>query len=238
MPLSATLNIRNKSYDLLRCNYRFTRKIDSKGVPMGGMQGGNIIVEFESTEDTLLLEQFLGQAPQKISGSIEIHDQEEMTVVRTIAWEEAYVYAASEVMDGNSALPMTQTFEITPLRMDFNRAVRIDRRFPQTNAFWWEEYVPEKMTMVSVVDEEEPEPEIIKVLWKDADGQQEISELPEDMIVSLYAQVKNGVDDQEVTFNMELENGEKIEIKGTVSKGIVVVKGIDLKQYYEEAKEE
>lgn len=60
-----------------------------------------------------------------------------------IEFDEAYIYGLNEQMARYSHLPMMQAIAISPLRLDINGTVRMDRRFPQTNAFWWEEYKPE-----------------------------------------------------------------------------------------------
>lgn len=141
-----TLKIDNETFNVLQCRYVFNRKIDSKGHPLGGMKGGDIFVTMESTQNNMLFEEFVrkdGQRP--VSGSIDFFDTREGKYIRTIEFEEAYIYALGEHMARYSHLPMTQTVAISPLRLDINNTVRIDRRFPQTYAFWWDEYKPEEM---------------------------------------------------------------------------------------------
>ena len=44
MPKNITLKIGSEQYTILQCQYSFGRSVDSKGRPMGGMCGGDIVL--------------------------------------------------------------------------------------------------------------------------------------------------------------------------------------------------
>ena len=161
MSITTRLTIAGYTFDVLRCRYSFRRTVDAKGWPRTGMYGGEILVELESSDDTLLLEYFLTKEPKPIQGSLEVWDDTEQTPIRTLEWSKAYIYAIGEAMQRHAALPMTLTLAITPLRLDINRTLRIDRRWPQTYGFRWEEYEPEEepLPAAGAQAEEAEEPE-------------------------------------------------------------------------------
>lgn len=183
MAIRTRLTIEEQSFDVLRCRYNFSRNVDSKGCPMGGMQGGEIEVELESDLDTTLLEYLLTKEPRAHSGSLEVWDEKEQQPIRTIAWDSAYIYAAGEAMQQYSSVPMTLKLAISPLRLDINRTIRIDRRFPQTSAFWWEEYKPEESPAVAGATDKNFT--ITDAYWLDDSGNQ-IRDLNVDTPVTLY----------------------------------------------------
>jgi hypothetical protein len=160
----ATLRISDQSYDLMHFRYRFHRKTDWHGLPLGGMRGGDIVVTMESTKSTELLERFLNADPENptdhpprvVKGSIEVCDPEDGKVIRRLVFEEAFIYAVGESLNTCSPLPMMQTVAISPLRLDINRNVRMDRRFPQTYAFWWDRYKEPEPREVATVPQQEP----------------------------------------------------------------------------------
>jgi len=110
------------------------------------MTGGEILVSLESTPKTILLEEILtnNQRPLSISGSLEFWDVNKLSRIRTLEWTEAYIYSVEETMQSGSSMPMMITIGITPLRLDINHHIRIDRRFSTTYGFWWEKYEPEE----------------------------------------------------------------------------------------------
>jgi len=163
MAINATLKIADSSFDILHCKCGFRKETDSKGYPMGGALGGDIFISLESTEETLLLEKLLTKDPVPISGSLEFWNENEASRIRRLDWSEAYIYSVGETMQNSSGLPMIMTLKITPLRLDINRDIRIDRRFPKTYGFWWEEYKPEEEAEIVQTTEE-------KVMVRTLDG--------------------------------------------------------------------
>ncbi len=139
-----TLKIHNEEYNILRLTYGFHRRTDTKGRPSTGMLGGHIFLQLESAPHTHLLEQMLIKTLPPVAGSLEIVEGEDEICVRKIAFQDAYLYQHQEELWTDSSLPMLTTLAITPLRLDINHTVRLDRRWPQTYGFWWDVYKPQE----------------------------------------------------------------------------------------------
>lgn len=227
MPIQITLKIGNETFDALRCCYGFSRKVDAKGRPQGGMKGGEIIVTLESSQHNLLFEEMIRKGdPKSLPGSLVFYEVGEGISIRTLEWEEAYIYALEETLHADRTLPMTQTIAITPLRLDVNKTVRMDRRFPQTYAFWWEEYKPEVRAVRATEHNTDDTYTITDAYWLDGENNK-IRDLNVEKPVTLYVvfgQYKVGN-----TINLYFEDKEGEEVKtfecsGTVnSDGIIVV---------------
>ena len=239
MAISATLKIANQSFDVLQCKYGFHRKIDSKGYPKGGFTGGYILISLESTSDTLLLEKILTEEPLSVPGSLEFWDEKEQTRIRTLEWSVAYIYSVGEYMQSDSSLPMTMTLKITPLRLDINRDIRIDRRFPQTYAFWWEEYKEEEQAVFA--EEGDSSFTIVDAYWKDENGK-EIRDLSIGTPVTLYVVLGEFTAGSTISFTFEDEGEDGIkqtaDCSGTVSSdGIVIIEDFKIEPIKEEGAE-
>lgn len=234
----ATLRISDQSYDLMYFRYGFGRKTDWHGRPWGGIQGGDIVLVMESTKSTELLERFLNtdpeyptsHPPRAISGSIEVCDPEDGMVIRKLVFEEAFIYAVGERMHTDSPLPMMQTIAISPLRLDINRTIRMDRRWPQTYAFWWERFKePENIAVMG--KEVEPTYHIKDAYWIDENGN-EIRNLNVKKPVTLYVimdEYTTGLE-ANLKFVAEVEDGVKtVEYTENIdSRGIVTIHNFTL----------
>lgn len=77
-------------------------------------------------------------------------------IVRKLRWEDAYIYALEEDME-NSSIPMTTTLSITPLRLDINNFISIDRHWPYSNSGFWKPYIPEERKATSQLPATEEE---------------------------------------------------------------------------------
>lgn len=163
----AILRINDSEYNILELNYRFHRSTDAKGRPTTGVRGGEIHVLIESERDNYLLRQMLNKECPPVNGSIEISRGEESQCFRSIEFETAYIYSQAEALVAHSPIPMLTTISITPLRMDINRKVRLDRSWPETYGFWWEEYKPQQRNYTKLASSEE----IPKVLITQVEGQ-------------------------------------------------------------------
>lgn len=150
-------------YDILEFNYHFQRDTDAKGRPCGVYYGGEMLVRIESADDTRILQQMIHKDVPPSRGSIEIYGMDDRCV-RRIEFEKAYIYAVGEQLSNCSWLPMTTTICISPLRLDFNKVLRLDRRWPYANG--WEHYKPEqhKGTTGQAVEEDETEVSEIEVV--------------------------------------------------------------------------
>lgn len=236
MPINITLKIGSESYDVLRCHYGFGRVVDSKGWPGRGMNGGDIILTMESTQSTLLFEEMVRKDEVRpVSGSLEFYEVDEGTVIRTIEWEEGYIHSLSESMQNYSSIPMTQTLAISPLRLDINGTIRIDRRFPQTQGFWWDEYKPEEDAVMAAGDDDTYT--ITDAYWLDEENNQ-IRDLDVEEPVTLYVVLGNYTVGSNVSFAFEEEYDEGVkraDCSGTVDEdGIVVIENFKLEPVNEE----
>jgi len=187
------------------------------------MRSGEIQLMLESTESTQLLERMLTKEPVSVPGKLEFTDKEEGTILRILEWEEGYIYEAGETLWGNSGQPLTQTISITPLRMNINRTLKIDRKFPQSYGFWWER-IKEEISKENIPVHIEEGHEILKVVWKDCKGEKEIEKIPTNGIVTLYGETRGFAEGEEIEFTIEVPWGETIKVETIVGKnGIVEV---------------
>ena len=219
---TATLRISGQDYDLLHFRYGFHRNVDNRGYPTTSNLGGDIILTMESTKSTEFLEMFVnstlrypfGNPPRKISGSVEVCDTEDGMVLRRLVFEEAYIYAVGEDMRSGSPLPMTETIAISPLRLDVDRTVRLDRRWPQA-LFGWQAYVEEEQP-VMFVRQEETQLRIVRVYWIDEhDEKRELSELFVGQSVTMCIEVEEGGAGKTLDINVEAPAGTIIKGGGT-----------------------
>lgn len=164
----AILVLNDLEYEILHCGYRFTRKIDAKGRPISGIRGGDLWVVLESGEDNRILSQMLLKSIPASKGYIALLAGEDNQCVRRIEFEKAYVYSHGEQMQADAARPMMTQVHITPLRLDVNANVRLDRRWPETSGFHWQKYeepiTKDKTTSESI----EIAPEIVSIEIIDA----------------------------------------------------------------------
>lgn len=73
-------------------------------------------------------------------------------------------------------------------------------------------------------------PILAKVEWRDSKGVNIIDEIPEDGMVTIYAEVQNATEGSNVEFTIEYEDGTTKKISGTVdSEGIALIGGVKLK---------
>ena len=166
--ICAKLRINDSEFDILRMSYGFYRKTDRKGRPGTGLRGGNIYVLIESGTDNYLLRQMLLEEVPSVRGSIEVMTGQDEQRMRYLEFESAYIFSQEEVMFGYSSYPMLTTIAISPVRFDIDGKVRLDRRWPETYGFWWQEYKAEgergRMAGSEKINESnEVKPEIVSV---------------------------------------------------------------------------
>lgn len=73
---------------------------------------------------------------RSVSGCIEVLAGADGEYVRRLTFEKAYIYAAGEEMVSCSHRPMITTVAISPMRLDINDTLRLDRRWPQAPQGW------------------------------------------------------------------------------------------------------
>ena len=218
--ICAKLRINDSEFDILRMSYGFYRKTDRKGRPGTGLQGGNIYVLIESGTDNYLLRQMLFEEVPAVRGSIEVMTGQDELRMRYLEFESAYIFSQEEVMFGHSSYPMLTTIAISPVRFDIDRKVRLDRRWPETYGFWWQEYKPEERKYAGmqvdgeVIGAADNKPILTRVYLKNSEGI-EIDEFPDNGIVTICAEVENGKPGDVVEFTLTNGKGMKKIVSGT-----------------------
>lgn len=180
VPSKTILKVGKSEYDILRFNQKFQRDIDAKGRPCSVYYGGEIVVQIESTDNVRLFEQMIDEDMPTVDGSIEVSSGDDERCIRRIDFKEAYIYSYGEEMQVGSWLPMTTTIAISPMRLDYNNLLKIDRRWPDYNG--WEK-VKEEVKYVKV--KSAPNVRITDAYWID-DKNNEVRELVTDNEVTLY----------------------------------------------------
>ena len=140
MSIRAVLCINRREYRVLRYRQRFARRVSSNGMPASDLYGGTIDVEFESERDSGVFALMTDENTPTIEGYLRISPSEEDTMVRELKFDEAYLVGYSEQQYDDWGAPVTMCVSISPIRLDFNRTVCIERR----NSSIWREYRAEK----------------------------------------------------------------------------------------------
>lgn len=227
---NATLTINSKQYDIFSFSYKFQRDIDAKGRPRGVYYGGEILVQMESTDDSELFRQTVDKKTTPVSGSIETFSGDG-TCVRRIDFEKAYLCALGKEMQNNSSLPMTTTLSISPMRLDFNNTLRLDRRWPEA-PHGWQKYEAKEEKYASSGADNKPMMQIAKAYWLDKKGRKH-TELYTKRPVTLYVVIDNYIQGETVDFHFEdsdRDGWSAIGYSGVVDKdGIVEIKNFQLK---------
>jgi len=112
MAFRASLQLAGKEYDVLDCDYKLERDVDTKGRPASNVYGGKIRVKVESTEDTSILEQMVNQF-KPISGSIIFKKGDEEAKMKELIWENGYIVDFAESIDVVGSRPMTTSFTVS-----------------------------------------------------------------------------------------------------------------------------
>lgn len=168
MNYEITLELNGYKRNILRYNYCFSRKVDSKGRPTTGVQDGSIYVEMEADGDSSIFDMMLADMnkprcffprvePIPVSGKIR-HTKDDM-MIRELVFDEAYICSYGERMNAIGTSPMITRFLISPTRLDINGTVRLDRRIKTTYGFRWEEYIVDEKAPVYVKDKPKTEKE-------------------------------------------------------------------------------
>ncbi|MBN2742508.1 MAG: type VI secretion system needle protein Hcp [Marinilabiliaceae bacterium] len=112
MAFKATLSLGGKDFDVLDCDYKLDRDVDSKGRPSSNVYGGKIRVRVESTDDTSILEQMVNQF-KPISGSISFKKGDEDAKLKELTWENGYIVSFEESIDIVGSRPMSTSFTVS-----------------------------------------------------------------------------------------------------------------------------
>lgn len=183
-------------------------------------------VMLESTDNNRLFQQMIHEDISTVDGSIEVLSGDDEVCVRRIEFKEAYIYAYGEDMQSYSRLPMTTNVSISPMRMDFNDRLKIDRRWPDYNG-WGK--VKEEVKYVRA--KSVPNTRMTDAYWIDGKNN-EVRELFLNHPVTLFVAFENYTTNK--TINLKFENEDKthsFEHSGVVEpNGIMKIENFQLKQ--------
>lgn len=228
MNARATLKLNGNDYGIRRMNYKFERDIDAKGRPCSCYYGGSIVVEIESTDDVSIFRNMIDEDMPVSSGEILITTGQDELPLRCLTFSDAYVYAYAEQMSSTSGLPMITTISISPMKLDIDKNLRLNRRWPEANG--WELMKPEEVKIAQKPVNEK----IVKLVdayWIDEKGQKHF-DLFIGHPVTLFLKFEDYTTNKIV--NLKFENDDKtltFEHSGKVGpNGIMEVENFQLKQ--------
>ena len=121
----------SKEFDVLNWNIQFNRDVDPKGRPSSGIYGGKIVVEVESTPDTIVLDKMFKEY-QPVNGSIVFKKADEDAKMKELTFENGYVVKYREALCVANEYPMTITFEISAQKVAIEAAT-FEQNWPENN---------------------------------------------------------------------------------------------------------
>lgn len=228
----AVLKVDNSEYDILRFNQTFQRDVDTKGRPCSNYYGGEIYVQFASTDDMRLFRKMIHEDVPTIDGAIEVFSGSDDVCVKRIVFKEAYVYSYGENIQCVGWTPMTTDVMISPMRLDYNNNIlRLDRKWPRASG--WQKYEEEKVKYAKVVSNETKESmKIIDVYWMD-NKKKKHRVLYTNHPVKLYIVMEEYIKGETVDFHFEENIGGicySANCSGIVSQnGVVEIEKFQLK---------
>ena len=225
----AILKVGNSEYDILRFNQKFQRDVDPKGRPCSVYYGGEIYVQFESTDNMQLFRKMIDEDLPTIDGSIEVFAGSDKVCVKRIEFKEAYVYSYGEDIQCIGWAPMTTTVAISPMRLDYNNNIlRLDRKWPRASC--WQKYEEEKVKYMKK-EGSIPNIRITDAYWIDGKKRKHF-DLFVDHPVTLFVELEDCMTNE--TVNLKFENDEKthsFEHSGKVRQnGIMEIENFQLKR--------
>ena len=105
MSFIAKLKLDEEEMNVLECEFRFSRSIDSTGKPITFPQGGVIKFSVESSENTNLFS-WLTSAVEKKSGTITFYRRDTMSKLKELEFKDAFCIDYYEKYDHVSENPM------------------------------------------------------------------------------------------------------------------------------------
>ena len=122
MAFKARLQFSGNEYDVLHCDYSFTRDVDPKGRPSSSVYGGTINVEVESTEDTSVIESMVNNQYKPIAGTLLIKKSDEDAKMKEVKFEDGYIVRFEEGINIVGDHPMTYKFRISARSISIGEA--------------------------------------------------------------------------------------------------------------------
>lgn len=153
------LQIGDIEYPIINLHYKLFLDVDRQGWPCTPIRGGDLVMQMESSDDTMLLEKMIQkQGTINVPGQITVTTDEYGTPLRKLQWDTAQITTYEEDLPANSSLPMLTTLVITPRTLTVNH-LQLDRRWPQTRGFWRERQLEEESIAPARSEEEKELPE-------------------------------------------------------------------------------
>lgn len=121
----------SKEFDVLNWDTEFNRDVDPKGRPSSGIYGGKVIVEVESTPDTIILDKMFKEY-QPVSGSIVFKKADEDAKMKELTFENGYIVKYKESLCVANEYPMTIKFEISAQKVAIESAT-YEQNWPENN---------------------------------------------------------------------------------------------------------
>ena len=105
MSFLAKLELDDKTYNVLECEYDFTQNIDETGKPKGMPYGGEISIRVESTGTPELLNWMLDHNQTK-DGKIIYYRRDAMSKLQELSFKKAFCISFTEDFNANSTEPL------------------------------------------------------------------------------------------------------------------------------------
>ena len=105
MSFLAKLELDDKTYNVLECEYDFTQNIDETGKPKGMPYGGEISIRVESTGTPELLNWMLDHNQTK-DGKIIFYRRDAMSKLQEVLFKKAFCIKYKEQFDAQGTEPL------------------------------------------------------------------------------------------------------------------------------------
>ncbi len=122
MSFKAQLSLGGQKFDVLHCDYAFTRDVDAKGRPSSGIYGGSVNINIESTDDTSVLESMINNVYKAQGGTITFQKRDEDAKMKELTFEDGYITAYNESLDVIGSNPMSISFTISARKLKVGNA--------------------------------------------------------------------------------------------------------------------
>lgn len=121
MALIAELQIDNRRYSVLECEYEFTQEVDVTGRPSDRPRGGVINLVIMSPDDTdVSMHEWMRDKETTKDGLLTLYvNKDSVNAPKTIKFEDAYCIRLYEYFNDNNTLPMYMKLSIMASRIVF-----------------------------------------------------------------------------------------------------------------------
>ncbi len=119
MSFLSKLEIENKTYNVLECNYEFRQSIDTTGKPQGIPQGGTIYLKIESNGETNFLQWMFSHNETK-DGKIVFYRRDALSKLQELSFSKAYCVYFKETFESTNQDPLQIELELVCKDFDLN----------------------------------------------------------------------------------------------------------------------